>query len=73
MKRNVFHALFRFVAGFPRHFAGASLKPAAHAGKAGQERTFSPAFRWGLIEAVRRGRIQIADDPVFPGISLGPH
>ena len=37
--------------GFPRHFAGASLKPFRNTLPTATWETFSPAFRWGLIEA----------------------
>ena len=35
----------------PRHFAGASLKPRFFAAAATIDSRYSPAFRWGLIEA----------------------
>ena len=38
---------------FPRHFAGASLKLFRSFWKGGRGSPFSPAFRWGLIEAGR--------------------
>ena len=44
---------------FPRHFAGASLKRISDAWSVYELSPFSPAFRWGLIEAARRGRLRL--------------
>ena len=59
--------------GFPRHFAGASLKPHPRARRCRFDGPFSPAFRWGLIEATVTSPPRSPESEVFPGISLGPH
>ena len=58
----------RVVCGIPRHFAGASLKQGGCQRRSGRQRWYSPAFRWGLIEAydqLGRARRVMQYSPAF--------